>query len=137
MLEERYFPSGEDLVTKCPLVLCITQCVGNSNMEIGKMNDENDKAPDGFSRKIEYNEVYLPRVQRSKVREPIKWNEEWDSPNYVEGPEEKRPIRSRRVQHKLSTVIRLGTMQEPTDNEEFTREEQKLLKKLKGDNRND
>ena len=95
------------------------------------MNEDNGKTTGGFSRKIPTKEVYLPRVQRSKVKKPIEWKDEWDSPDYEEGPEEKRPIRSRRVQHRIEQKPFKGSMNEPLKGEMFSKDEKKLLKKLK------
>lgn len=95
------------------------------------MIEENDKETGGFSRKVPLKEVYLPRIYKSGVKKPVKWKEEWDNPDYVEGPEEKRPIRSRRVQHRIEQKPFKGSMDEPLKGETFSKAEKKLLKKLK------
>lgn len=98
------------------------------------MENDRDETTAGFSRKVEYNEVYMPRIQRSGVSVPVKWDENWNNPDYRESYEEKRPKRSRRVRDKLSVEVRLGTMEVPKDGKTFTDTEMKLLKKLKRGN---
>ena len=102
------------------------------------MSEENDKTTGGFSRKVPHRDIFIPRVRKSGVKNPVKWKKEWDSPDYVEGPEEKRPPRDRRSKARKQhgkDEVRLGTMEVSKAGEVFTSVEKNLLKKLKEKNK--
>ena len=89
------------------------------------------KSPAGHSRKVPANEIYLPRIQKSNVVKPIKWKKEWDSPDWKETREDRRPARSRRVKNTLDGHTNLGTFDEPRIDEIITQKELKLLRRLR------